>query len=119
MRTYIIIAVICVGVLVLFFAIQKQETQAPALDNTSPHPSIEEKHDSDAIEPKPEEALPVAEQPNDVGMEYPIPDDVPPSSLPTDGSDSVYCTMDAKICPDGSAVGRVGPHCEFAPCPGE
>jgi len=27
------------------------------------------------------------------------------------------CTMEAKICPDGSAVGRVGPNCEFAPCP--
>lgn len=28
----------------------------------------------------------------------------------------VMCTMDAKICPNGRAVGRVGPHCEFAPC---
>jgi hypothetical protein len=28
------------------------------------------------------------------------------------------CTMEAKICPDGSAVGRQGPNCEFAPCPG-
>lgn len=28
------------------------------------------------------------------------------------------CTMDAKICPDGSAVGRTGPNCEFAACPG-
>jgi len=27
------------------------------------------------------------------------------------------CTAEAKICPDGSAVGRVGPNCEFAPCP--
>lgn len=31
----------------------------------------------------------------------------------------VVCTMDAKICPDGSAVGRTGPDCEFAACPGE
>jgi hypothetical protein len=31
----------------------------------------------------------------------------------------VACTMDAKICPDGSAVGRSGPKCEFTPCPGE
>lgn len=31
----------------------------------------------------------------------------------------VACTLDAKICPDGSSVGRVGPNCEFAPCPGE
>jgi heat shock protein HslJ len=31
----------------------------------------------------------------------------------------VACTMEAKICPDGSAVGRTGPNCEFAPCPGE
>lgn len=28
------------------------------------------------------------------------------------------CTMEAKICPDGSSVGRSGPKCEFAPCPG-
>jgi hypothetical protein len=27
------------------------------------------------------------------------------------------CTMDAKVCPDGSYVGRVAPSCEFAPCP--
>lgn len=26
------------------------------------------------------------------------------------------CTTDAKICPDGSAVGRQGTNCEFAPC---
>jgi len=31
----------------------------------------------------------------------------------------VACTMEAKICPDGSAVGRGGPDCEFDPCPGE
>jgi len=29
----------------------------------------------------------------------------------------VACTMEAKICPDGSAVGRTGPNCEFTPCP--
>ena len=29
----------------------------------------------------------------------------------------VACTMEAKLCPDGSAVGRTGPACEFAPCP--
>jgi len=27
------------------------------------------------------------------------------------------CNADAKICSDGSAVGRVGPKCEFAQCP--
>lgn len=27
------------------------------------------------------------------------------------------CTMEAKLCPDGSYVGRSGPKCEFAPCP--
>jgi hypothetical protein len=27
------------------------------------------------------------------------------------------CTMEAKICPDGTAVGRTGPKCEFTPCP--
>lgn len=27
------------------------------------------------------------------------------------------CTMEAKLCPDGSSVGRTEPNCEFAPCP--
>ncbi len=27
------------------------------------------------------------------------------------------CTMEAKLCPDGSSVGRGGPNCEFTPCP--
>ena len=29
----------------------------------------------------------------------------------------VACTTEAKICPDGSSVGRTGPNCEFAECP--
>lgn len=33
--------------------------------------------------------------------------------------DGVVCTMDAKLCPDGSSVGRIGPDCEFAACPGD
>ena len=39
------------------------------------------------------------------------------SPLPPAGP--VACTMEAKLCPDGSAVGRTGPNCEFAACPGE
>lgn len=31
----------------------------------------------------------------------------------------ISCTQEAKICPDGSAVGRTGPNCEFATCPEE
>ncbi|WAK02497.1 hypothetical protein [Methylobacter sp. YRD-M1] len=33
------------------------------------------------------------------------------------GNDSTFCTMDAKMCPDGSYVSRQPPSCEFAPCP--
>lgn len=29
----------------------------------------------------------------------------------------VACTMEAKMCSDGSYVGRQGPNCEFAECP--
>ena len=29
------------------------------------------------------------------------------------------CTQEAKICPDGSAVGKTGPNCEFAACPAQ
>ena len=27
------------------------------------------------------------------------------------------CTMEARLCSDGSSVSRTGPSCEFAPCP--
>lgn len=29
----------------------------------------------------------------------------------------IACTLEAKVCPDGTSVGRQGPTCEFAPCP--
>jgi len=32
-------------------------------------------------------------------------------------NNGVACTMEAKLCPDGSAVGRSGPNCEFVACP--
>ena len=35
-----------------------------------------------------------------------------------DSVEGVACTMEAKMCPDGSNVGRSGPNCEFAACPG-
>jgi len=33
--------------------------------------------------------------------------------------DVVFCTQEARECPDGSWVGREGPNCEFTPCPKE
>lgn len=39
----------------------------------------------------------------------------PVSPLPND--DGVFCTQEAKLCPDGSYVGRTGPNCEFTACP--
>lgn len=44
---------------------------------------------------------------------------VPPTVVvvtPT-STEPVACTMDAKMCPDGSYVGRTGPSCEFEACP--
>lgn len=38
--------------------------------------------------------------------------------LSVNASKPVYCTQDAKLCPDGSYVGRTWPNCEFAACPG-
>lgn len=32
-------------------------------------------------------------------------------------NEPIFCTLEAMICPDGSAVSRVAPRCEFAPCP--
>jgi hypothetical protein len=31
-------------------------------------------------------------------------------------NNGVACTMEAKLCPDGSSVGRIAPDCEFAEC---
>ena len=37
--------------------------------------------------------------------------------MPQPMPQSKACTLEAKICPDGSSVGRTGPNCEFAACP--
>ena len=39
-------------------------------------------------------------------------------SAPKEQLEQIACTMDAKVCPDGSSVSRTGPNCEFAECPG-
>lgn len=41
----------------------------------------------------------------------------PPSLRELDNKPSIPCTEEAKLCPDGSAVGREGPNCEFPECP--
>jgi len=38
---------------------------------------------------------------------------IPPGDVGVGGT---ACTMDARVCPDGSSVGRTGPNCEFAAC---
>ena len=35
----------------------------------------------------------------------------------TNREEQVVCTLDAKLCPDGSYVSRQAPNCEFAKCP--
>ncbi|MFA5947249.1 MAG: hypothetical protein WC813_04495 [Patescibacteria group bacterium] len=42
-----------------------------------------------------------------------------PSPTPMPPEEPVFCTQDAKQCPDGSYVARHGPNCEFDACPGE
>lgn len=37
---------------------------------------------------------------------------------PMANEEPVSCTQEAKLCPDGSYVGRTGPQCQFAVCPG-
>ena len=57
-----------------------------------------------------------------VGMEYQKALDKPLMEKPYQQGkrlEKIACTMDAKVCPDGSAVGRSGPNCEFEKCPGE
>lgn len=40
-----------------------------------------------------------------------------PAPGTSDSGNQTVCTMDAKMCPDGSYVGRSGPNCEFTACP--
>jgi hypothetical protein len=39
------------------------------------------------------------------------------SGMPGGENGETACTLEAKLCPDGSYVGRTGPNCEFAQCP--
>ncbi len=36
---------------------------------------------------------------------------------PSNPPDQQACTMEAKLCPNGTSVGRVPPNCDFTPCP--
>lgn len=47
---------------------------------------------------------------NDNALEIPI-------TFAKSAKPPTACTQEAKLCPDGSAVGRTGPACEFAACP--
>lgn len=51
-------------------------------------------------------------------MDDPTPTPIA-TATPQPTEEPTACTMDAKICPDGSSVGRVAPSCEFEACPGE
>lgn len=56
---------------------------------------------------------------------YPVAESYPRQCHTPDGrgftevlpGGQTLCPMDAKICPNGSYVGRVVPDCEFSPCP--
>ncbi|MBP6884044.1 MAG: hypothetical protein KBC06_02325 [Candidatus Pacebacteria bacterium] len=74
-------------------------------------------------------AKPLVDTPAPI-VNTPTPDFYPTTPLPTnptkptptqlspvDGGDSIACTMEAKLCADGSYVGRSGPRCEFTACP--
>lgn len=55
-----------------------------------------------------------------LGMNYQASLQVTNTNLPVSENitpEPIACTMEAKMCPDGTAVGRVGPDCEFAKCP--
>lgn len=51
-----------------------------------------------------------------LGMRYTNLKNPTYNSVPTWPSQKA-CTQEAKLCPDGSYVGRSGPNCEFAACP--
>ena len=68
-------------------------------DTTMPQDSFDAETDREVVTPsRPTPAQPPVQDTNEGGM--------------------VACTMEAKMCPDGSYVGRTGPRCEFTACPG-
>ncbi|MDD5317434.1 MAG: phage tail protein [Candidatus ainarchaeum sp.] len=48
-----------------------------------------------------------------IGISFPRETTPEPEPTPT----PVICTMEARVCPDGTWVGRIPPGCEFEPCP--
>lgn len=44
-------------------------------------------------------------------------ENLPSAAARAEEEGSFACTMDAKVCPDGSFVGRIPPYCQFAVCP--
>lgn len=48
-------------------------------------------------------------EPNQKTLPAPAPPETPKKE--------VMCPQDAKMCPDGSFVGRIAPKCQYAPCP--
>ena len=55
---------------------------------------------------------------NNISKQTPIPTITQaPTPKPTSIDDrKIFCTQEAKLCPDGSYVSRTGPNCEFTPC---
>ncbi len=43
-----------------------------------------------------------------------VVDTTPPPKMPSN-----ECPLDMRLCPDGTAVSREAPTCDFGPCPGE
>ena len=90
-RTYLIIIALVLIAVALFFGFKGQRTEAPTVLN-------------------PDQVTGVDTNPTGV---------TPVENTSSEIPEGVACTMDAKLCPDGSYVGRTGPKCEFKACPGE
>jgi hypothetical protein len=60
---------------------------------------------------------PIEEQDSGGSEPVRVPDESGYEIIPPEVENPIACTKEAKICPDGSAVGRVGQNCEFAECP--
>jgi hypothetical protein len=93
----------------LFILIQvSQSDTGPAVTKTSPA-SISTNADRDAD-------APVVPDNSIVSPSTPDPLPLVEDSVVSD-VEPVACPADAKICPDGTSVGRTGPNCEFSACP--
>lgn len=109
MKIFAVITVLLAVLLVMGCVTPKGDGGLPAINNSTTTPPVRVGNDSDSHGCKPSAGYSWCEVKQKCLRVW--------EENCTRPSEPIACTMEAKLCPDGSAVGRGGPDCEFAACP--